>query len=70
MDRELQCTVPQTTEFELAAGPRTAQSTLLAVSRDGGQHWAFLDTNGKDWEAVHRLVPNLSRELPLPAKHQ
>jgi hypothetical protein len=70
MDRELQCTVPQITEFQLASGPRTAPSTLLAVSRDGGLTWSFLDTAGKDWDAVHRLVPNLSRELVLPAKAQ
>lgn len=70
IDRELQCTVPQTTTFTLAGGPRTTQSTLLAVSRDGGVSWSFLDTAGKDWDAVHRLVPNLSRELVLPAKRQ
>ncbi|MCC3160097.1 hypothetical protein LJ737_22875 [Hymenobacter sp. 15J16-1T3B] len=69
-DRELQCTVPQTTEFQLAAATKTTQSTLLAVSSDGGQHWAFLDTNGKDWETVRRLVPSLSREIELPGRKQ
>ena len=67
-DRELQCTVPQTTEFQLAADAKTTQSTLLAVSSDGGQHWAFLDTGGKDWETVRRLVPSLSREIVLPGR--
>ncbi|OON69238.1 hypothetical protein [Hymenobacter sp. CRA2] len=66
VDRQLQCTVPQTTEFQLAKDTRTAQSTLLAVSTDDGQHWAFLDTAGKDWETVRRLVPSLSREIVLP----
>ncbi|WP_133256931.1 hypothetical protein [Hymenobacter edaphi] len=70
VDRQLQCTLPQTTEFQLAAATKTTQSTLLAVSSDGGRTWAFLDTAGKDWEAVRRLVPNLSREIVLPAKSQ
>lgn len=66
-DRELQCTVPQTLELEVGGKARRLPTTLLAVSTDGGLHWAFLDTGGKNWEAVHRLVPSLSRELVLPA---
>ncbi|WP_400190549.1 hypothetical protein [Hymenobacter sp. B81] len=68
VDRQLQCTLPQTTEFQFAAATKSTQSTLLAVSADGGRTWAFLDTGGKDWETVRWLVPNLSREIVLPAK--
>ncbi|GAA4382826.1 hypothetical protein [Hymenobacter koreensis] len=70
VDRELQCTVPQTSDFQMGANTKTVQSTLLAVSTDGGKTWAFLDTAGKDWENVRRLVPNLSREIVLPAPPQ
>jgi hypothetical protein len=68
VDRELQCTVPLTMQFASATGGSTVHSTLLAISTDGGKTWAFLDTLGKDWEALHRLLPNLSRELVLPGR--
>lgn len=67
VDRELQCTLPQTMEFQKAGATRRLQSTLLAVSRDGGLTWMFFDTAGRDWEAVRRLLPSLSRDIVLPA---
>ncbi|RTQ51729.1 hypothetical protein EJV47_08015 [Hymenobacter gummosus] len=67
-DRELQCTVPQTLELQQGGQARSLPTTLLAISTDGGLHWAFLDTAGKDWESVRRLVPSLSREIVLPVR--
>jgi hypothetical protein len=68
VDKELQCTVPQTTEFQFPGETKTINSTLVAISSDSGQHWYFVDTNGKDWETVRRLIPSLSRELVLPGR--
>lgn len=67
---ELQCTVPQTLEVKVPNGRVISQSTLIAISKDNGKQWYFVDTSGKDIQTMKKTLPNLSAELIIPEKSQ
>lgn len=67
---ELQCTVPQTIEMKIPEGKLISNSTLIAISIDNGKNWYFVDTSGKDIQAMKKALPNLSEELVIPEKTQ
>jgi hypothetical protein len=60
---ELQCTIPQTLVMKMDNGNVTSKSTLIAISKDNGKHWYFLDTSGKPIDELRKSLPNLSKEL-------
>ena len=64
--KELQCTLPQTTEIQVAEGIMVSQSTLIAVSIDNGKSWQFMDTSGQDLQTLKKSVPTLSDALVIP----
>lgn len=64
--KELQSTLPQTTEITSPFADVVLNSTLVAISRDNGKNWYFVDVSmGKIKELKARL-PNLSPELVVP----
>ena len=65
---ELQCLIPQTLEMKVPNGRMVTVSALIAVSKDEGENWYFIDTGGKDMITVKQIVPTLSNELILPPK--
>jgi len=66
VNKELQCTLPQSIEMRIPTGKVTAISTLLAISEDQGKNWFFLDTGSNDLMTMQMLLPQLSDELVIP----
>lgn len=65
-NKELQTTLPQTTEISSPMADVILTSTLVAISRDKGRHWFFFDpTMGKSRELRDKL-PGLSPEIIVP----
>ena len=67
---ELQCTLQQHTTIKLANGRAVATSTLIAISKDGGKNWLFVDTSNKDAAAMRKALPNLSAAIVIPPQQK
>ena len=66
--KELQSTIAQHTEMLQSSSKITSTSTLVALSTDNGTTWKFVDTSNKDIRIVRKLLPNLSKEIIIPAQ--
>jgi hypothetical protein len=64
--KQLQATLPQTTEVKFMNSTVTLESTLIAISDDGGQHWYFVDTSIYRGDKLKSSLPDLSPELVIP----
>lgn len=64
--KELQSTLPQFTEMKTGFGNLTLETTLIAISRDGGKHWYFIDTSIYNMNDVKKALPDLSPGLVIP----
>ena len=64
--KELQVTLPQTTEMKTGFGNLTLETTLVAISTDGGKNWYFIDTSVYDIQDVKKVLPDLSPDLVIP----
>ncbi|HTL07134.1 MAG TPA: hypothetical protein VL307_02715 [Chitinophagaceae bacterium] len=64
--KQLQTTLPQTTEIKFMASKVFMESTLIAVSEDKGAHWYFVDTSVYRGDKVKNALPDLSPELVIP----
>lgn len=67
---ELQCTLQQHTTIKLANGRAVATSTLIAISKDGGENWLFVDTSNKDAATMRKVLPNLSTAIIIPPQQK
>lgn len=67
---EVQSTIPQHTEIKMRQGRLTVTSTLIAISRDNGVTWTFLDTSNKDMTLIRKLLANLSKDITIPPPQQ
>lgn len=67
---ELQCTLPQMIEMKIPGGIFTANATLIALSRDKGANWYFIDTSGNNLTSMKKLIPSLSSELVIPENQE
>lgn len=65
--KELQAILPQTTEMTSAFGDLALESTLVAISADGGKTWKFIDTSVTSVKQLKQAMPELSPELQIPA---
>jgi len=63
---ELQSTLPQTTEITSPFADVVLSSTLVAISRDNGKNWYFIDASAGKIEQLKTKLPNLSPELVIP----
>jgi hypothetical protein len=44
----------------------TANIYLLAMSKDSGQHWSFLNLESYDKASIKDFIPNYNFDLPFP----
>ncbi len=65
-NNELQSTLPQNIEMKVPGGRLVSQSTLIAISNNGGKNWCFIDSSGKDILTMKRTFSNLSEKLVIP----
>lgn len=65
-NKELQALLPQTTEMKTGFGSLAMETTLVAISQDGGKNWYFVDTSVINVKELKKSLPNLSPELVIP----
>lgn len=63
---ELQCTVTQSLDMATPKGNFRRKTTLIGISRDSGNSWTFITTQGKNLEEMKNRFPNLSSRLVIP----
>ncbi|MEO5594733.1 MAG: hypothetical protein ABIR15_22455 [Chitinophagaceae bacterium] len=68
--KQLQATLPQTTEVKFMASKVIIESTLIAISEDKGLHWYFIDTSIYHGDKLKSSLPDLSPELIIPPLKQ
>ena len=62
--------VPQTLFIKVPGGRLKAESTLLAVSEDGGGSWTFMDSAPYHHPRFADNFPELAGKLDVPARKQ
>lgn len=65
-NKELQTTLPQTTEVTSTLADVILTSTLVAISRDKGKNWFFFDPAMNKAEHLKGKLPPLSPEIVVP----
>lgn len=65
---EIHCLVPQKIFMKVPKGKMKTGTHLLAVSKDNGNHWFFIDTVNLTMENIKNVLPNYNTELQLPIK--
>ena len=68
--KELQTTLPQTTEITSPFADVSMTTTLVAISRDGGKNWYFFDTQMGKANNMKDKLPPLSPEIIIPPMEQ
>ena len=68
--KELQTTLTEILVLKIPKGRMVTKSTLIAISKDQGITWYFLDTSGKDLKAMQQGFPGLSDELIIAEREQ
>jgi hypothetical protein len=63
---ELQCLIPEILTLKLNNGHLINHSYLLAITKDKGKKWYFLDLNKGTLPHLHAVVPNLNKEMVIP----
>ena len=63
---ELQSVILQTMVFTSKEGNIETETGIIAISKDNGKHWYFIDPGEKDLETVRHTLPNISKKLVLP----
>ena len=67
---QLQCVVPQSTDMQSSFGEMHAETSLVAISKDQGKTWYFIDTNVYQADKLKSILPDLSPNLQIPAQKQ
>ncbi|MFN2577707.1 MAG: hypothetical protein ABR607_08455 [Pyrinomonadaceae bacterium] len=57
--------LPITLKTKAQAGIFQSESTMIAVSSDGGANWKFIDASGKDQGELKKLIPGVADKLKL-----
>lgn len=65
-NKELQTTLPQTTEITSSIADVVLTSTLVAISRDKGKNWYFFDPSVNKAEQLNGKLPPISPEIVVP----
>lgn len=65
-NKELQATLPQTSTMEALFGTVVLETTLIAISADGGQHWVFIDTSLYNSKDIKQSMPSICHDLVIP----
>jgi hypothetical protein len=67
---EIHGIVPQTVYMKVPTGIIENESYLLAISRDDGNHWYFIDGANLTPQSISTLLPNYNPALVVPSKTQ
>lgn len=67
---EIHCLVPQTIFLKVPNGKIKSESYLLAVSKDNGNNWFFIDTANLSNDNVKSVLPNYNSKLKIPRKKE
>ncbi len=67
---ELHCLIPETITMILKEGKMVSKSHLLAVSRDHGKNWTFIETAVLDEDNIKKILPNYNPELKIPEQEE
>lgn len=67
---ELQCTLTQQSKLNTPKGKIEVEYTLIAISKDNGDNWTFIDTSGKSKETILKYFPNLNSGIVIRPKTQ
>lgn len=65
-NKELQSTLPQIAEITSPFADVVVSSTLVAISRDDGKNWYFVDASMGKIDQLKSTLPNLSPDLVIP----
>ncbi|HLO82577.1 MAG TPA: hypothetical protein VK166_16545 [Chitinophagaceae bacterium] len=65
-NKELQTTLPQTTEVSSSIADVILTSTLVAISRDKGKNWYFFDPAMNKADQLKGKLPPISPEIVVP----
>lgn len=63
----MQALLPQEMEIKTTLLSVAFETTLVAISENGGKKWYFVDANMYKEEAIKKKLPELSPKLVLPA---
>jgi hypothetical protein len=63
---ETHCLVPENLTIKLPNAHIISHSYLLAISKDGGKTWSFLDLNNSSSDKIKQLIPNFNPALQIP----
>ena len=67
---EIHCLVPQTVYMKVPKGKLKSETQLLAVSRDNGSNWFFIDAVNLNRDNIKIVLPNYNFDLVLPPKNE
>ena len=67
---EIHCLVPERIVLITANSRLVNNSYLLAISKDGGKFWYFLDINRGTYKLIPKLFPNFNKNLVIPEPTQ
>jgi hypothetical protein len=68
---EMQYSLIQLITMQTPTGKVVAENTLIAISKDKGLHWTFLDTSDKSKETILKYFPNLHKDIVIrPMTHK
>ncbi len=63
---EMQCTFTEMIEMRIPGGKLTAYTNVIALSKDNGASWYFIDCSENNIANMRQLIPSLSPDLVLP----
>jgi hypothetical protein len=67
---EIHCLVPQRMVLTTSNSRLVNSGYMLAVSKDGGKFWYFLDINRGTYNVIPKLFPNFNKNLVIPEPTQ
>jgi hypothetical protein len=67
---EIHCLVPEIVYMKVPKGKMKSESQLIAVSRDKGTNWFFIDAVNLNKDNIKSVLPNYNFDLVLPTKKQ
>jgi len=67
---EIHCLIPERIVMTSSNGRLVNNGNQLAVSKDGGKFWYFLDINRSTYAVIPKLFPNFNKNLVIPEPTQ
>jgi hypothetical protein len=67
---EIHCLVPEYIVMKMNGNTLRTNSNLLAISKDGGKNWTFLDLNKNTIASIPKIFPKFNKDLKIPEPTQ